>query len=133
MTSSALTVAKATKGIPEAMTSLFATSYGIFKKQFSEMSDADWGDMFGCGLVQIGTAIPRIDLNLDTMLFPTFAMVSMANCTPAVIPLVSPDMTLPPKLVKSVAQVMVDALMSAHLVAKVVFTPSQRVLKYVLI
>ena len=50
MTSSALTVAKATKGIPEAMTSLFATSYGIFKKQFSEMSDADWGDMFGAAL-----------------------------------------------------------------------------------
>ena len=50
MTSSALTVAKATKGIPENMTSFFATSYGIFKKQFSEMSDADWGDMFGAAL-----------------------------------------------------------------------------------
>ncbi len=50
MTSSALTVAKATKGIPENMTSLFATSYGIFKKQFAEMSDADWGDMFGAAL-----------------------------------------------------------------------------------
>lgn len=50
MTSSALTVAKATKGIPENMTSLFATSYGIFKKQFSEMSDADWGEMFGAAL-----------------------------------------------------------------------------------
>ncbi len=50
MTASALTVAKATKGIPENMTSLFATSYGIFKKQFAEMSDADWGDMFGAAL-----------------------------------------------------------------------------------
>lgn len=50
MTASALTVAKATKGVPENMTSLFATSYGIFKKQFSEMSDADWGDMFGAAL-----------------------------------------------------------------------------------
>jgi len=50
MTASALTVAKATKGMPESMTSLFATSYGIFKKQFSEMSDADWGDMFGAAL-----------------------------------------------------------------------------------
>jgi TP901 family phage tail tape measure protein len=52
MTSSALTVAKATKGVPEEMTSLFATSYGIFKKQFSEMSDADWGDMFGAALAK---------------------------------------------------------------------------------
>ena len=50
MTASALTAAKATKGMPESMTSLFATSYGIFKKQFSEMSDADWGDMFGAAL-----------------------------------------------------------------------------------
>lgn len=50
MTASALTVAKATRGMPESMTSLFATSYGIFKKQFSEMSDADWGDMFGAAL-----------------------------------------------------------------------------------
>lgn len=50
MTASAVTVAKATKGIPENMTSLFATSYGIFKKQFGEMSDADWGDMFGAAL-----------------------------------------------------------------------------------
>ncbi len=50
MTASALTVAKATKGMPESMTSLFATSYGIFKKQFSDMADADWGDMFGAAL-----------------------------------------------------------------------------------
>lgn len=50
MTASALTVSKATKGVPEEMTCLFATSYGIFKKQFSEMSDADWGDMFGAAL-----------------------------------------------------------------------------------
>ncbi|MFV1530526.1 MULTISPECIES: phage tail tape measure protein [unclassified Phaeobacter] len=52
MTASALTVAKATKGVPESMTSLFATSYGIFKKQFAEMSDADWGDMFGAALAK---------------------------------------------------------------------------------
>ncbi|MCF6432509.1 phage tail tape measure protein [Leisingera sp. MMG026] len=52
MTASALTVAKATKGMPESMTSLFATSYGIFKKQFAEISDADWGDMFGAALAK---------------------------------------------------------------------------------
>lgn len=52
MTASALTTAKATKGVPEEMTSLFATSYGIFKKQFDDMSDADWGDMFGASLAK---------------------------------------------------------------------------------
>ncbi|GLO70927.1 hypothetical protein MACH17_24440 [Phaeobacter inhibens] len=56
MTASALTVAKATKGVPESMTSLFATSYGIFKKQFAEMSDADWGDMFGAALAKTAVA-----------------------------------------------------------------------------
>jgi|GEM_PF-2883677 len=52
MTAAALTVAKATKGVPESMTSLFATSYGIFKKQFADMSDADFGDMFGAALAK---------------------------------------------------------------------------------
>lgn len=52
MTASAVTVAKATKAMPEQMTSLFATSYGIFKKQFNDMGDADFGDMFGAVLAK---------------------------------------------------------------------------------
>jgi hypothetical protein len=50
MTAAAMVTAKATKGIPEQMTSLFATSYGIFKKQYAIMSDADFGNMFGAAL-----------------------------------------------------------------------------------
>ncbi|MFS4437840.1 phage tail tape measure protein [Paracoccaceae bacterium GXU_MW_L88] len=52
MTAAAVVTAKATKGIPEQMTSLFATSYGIFKKQNAQMSDADWGNMFGATLAK---------------------------------------------------------------------------------
>ncbi len=50
MTASAMLVAKATKGQAEQMTSLFATSYGIFKDQYAAMSDADFGSMFGAAL-----------------------------------------------------------------------------------
>jgi len=50
MTAAAMWTAKATRGIPEQMTSLFATSYGIFKDQYAIMSDADFGNMFGAAL-----------------------------------------------------------------------------------
>ncbi|WP_107497430.1 phage tail tape measure protein, partial [Thalassobius sp. I31.1] len=50
MTASAMLVAKATRGQAEQMTSLFATSYGIFKDQYAMMTDADFGNMFGAAL-----------------------------------------------------------------------------------
>ncbi|MGD9918609.1 MAG: phage tail tape measure protein [Paenirhodobacter sp.] len=50
MTASAMIVAKATKGQAEQMTSLFATSYGIFKKQMSDLTDAQFGEQFGASL-----------------------------------------------------------------------------------
>ena len=50
MTASAMTVAKATKGQAEQMTSLFATSYGIFKKQMADLTDAEFGEQFGAAL-----------------------------------------------------------------------------------
>ena len=50
MTAAAMWTARATRGIPEQMTSLFATSYGIFKDQYAIMSDADFGNMFGAAL-----------------------------------------------------------------------------------
>ncbi len=50
MTAAAMITAKATRGIPEQMTSLFATSYGIFKDQYAIMSDADFGNLFGAAL-----------------------------------------------------------------------------------
>lgn len=50
MTASAVLVAKATKGQTEQMTSLFATSYGIFKKHMGDMTDAQFGEQFGASL-----------------------------------------------------------------------------------
>lgn len=50
MTASAMTVAKATRGQAEQMTSLFATSYGIFKKQMADITDAEFGEQFGAAL-----------------------------------------------------------------------------------
>lgn len=50
MTASAMIVAKATKGQAEQMTSLFATSYGIFKKQMGDLTDAQFGEQFGAAL-----------------------------------------------------------------------------------
>ena len=50
-TASAGYVAKATKANISQMTSLFATGYGIYKQQFSKMSDADFGQKFGASLV----------------------------------------------------------------------------------
>lgn len=41
---------KATKATTEEMTGLFATGYGIFKSQFAEMSDMDFGAMFSGGI-----------------------------------------------------------------------------------
>ena len=42
--------AKATKALPEEMTPLFATGYGIFKQMYSEMSDLEFGEMFSAGI-----------------------------------------------------------------------------------
>lgn len=50
MTAAAMLVTKATKGVPEQMTSLFATSYSIFKRQYADMADADFGNLFGAML-----------------------------------------------------------------------------------
>ena len=50
MTASAMLVAKATKGQAEQMTSLFATSYGIFKKHMGDLTDAEFGEQFGAAL-----------------------------------------------------------------------------------
>ena len=47
MTRAATIVAKATKAVPEQMTSLFATSFGIFRDQYEQLSDADFGTKFG--------------------------------------------------------------------------------------
>jgi len=42
--------AKATKSTTGEMTSLFATAYGIYKDQYSSMSDMEFGEMFSGGL-----------------------------------------------------------------------------------
>lgn len=52
MTASATLTAKATRALPEQMTSLFATGYGIFKRQFASMSDAEFGNMFSASLAK---------------------------------------------------------------------------------
>ncbi len=52
MTASAMVTAKATKAQAEQMTSLYATSYGIFKKQFNDLNDAEFGDAFGAMLAK---------------------------------------------------------------------------------
>ncbi|MBF0169055.1 MAG: phage tail tape measure protein [Alphaproteobacteria bacterium] len=50
MTRSASITAKATKAEIGQMTSLFATGYGIFKRQFASMEDGSFGDMFASQL-----------------------------------------------------------------------------------
>jgi TP901 family phage tail tape measure protein len=50
MTASAALVAKATKSEVGQMTSLFATSYGIFKKAMPNLDDAQFGEQFGASL-----------------------------------------------------------------------------------
>lgn len=42
--------ATATKSTTDTMTSLFATSYGIYKGFYSDMSDLEFGEMFSAGL-----------------------------------------------------------------------------------
>jgi len=32
------------------MTNLFAGAYGTFRRQFEDMTDSEWGDMFGATL-----------------------------------------------------------------------------------
>ena len=50
MTDYALVTARATKAAPEQMTSLTATAYGIFRNQYSQLSDIEWGEQFTSGL-----------------------------------------------------------------------------------
>lgn len=50
MTAAATVVARATRSEVATMTSLFAGAYGVFRNQFSEMTDSEWGDMFGASL-----------------------------------------------------------------------------------
>ena len=50
MTEAAAITAKATKASTEQMTSLFATSYGLFKRQYQDMSDQDFGGLFAASL-----------------------------------------------------------------------------------
>jgi TP901 family phage tail tape measure protein len=52
MTRAAALTAKATKATPEAMTSLFATGYGVFKRQFSNLSDDAFGGMFSASIAK---------------------------------------------------------------------------------
>ncbi len=50
ITNMALITARATKSTAEEMTSLTASAYGIFKNQYAEMSDIEWGEQFTAGL-----------------------------------------------------------------------------------
>lgn len=50
MTAAATVVARATRSEVANMTSLFAGAYGIFRRQFDDMTDSEWGDMFGAAL-----------------------------------------------------------------------------------
>jgi TP901 family phage tail tape measure protein len=50
VTGSAVVTAKATRATAEQMTSLFATSYGLFKDQFGDLTDAEFADRFGATL-----------------------------------------------------------------------------------
>ena len=43
---------KATKATTEEMSALFATGYGIYKGQFAQMSDMDFGKMFSGGIAK---------------------------------------------------------------------------------
>lgn len=52
VTASAVTTAKATKASADQMTSLFATSYGLFKGQFEQLTDAQFADRFGATLAK---------------------------------------------------------------------------------
>lgn len=52
MTAAATLTAKATKALPEEMTSLFATGYGIFKRQFADMTDEGFGNLFSASIAK---------------------------------------------------------------------------------
>lgn len=52
MTSAAAITAKATKGSTQQMTSFFASAYGMYKQFNSEMSDADFGNIFAASLAK---------------------------------------------------------------------------------
>lgn len=46
------TTAKATKASIGEMTSLFATGYGIYKDYYADLSDVEFGEMFGAGIAK---------------------------------------------------------------------------------
>ena len=50
MTAAATVVARATRSEIGTMTNLFAGAYGTFRRQFEDMTDSEWGDMFGATL-----------------------------------------------------------------------------------
>lgn len=50
MTAAAAVTAKATKAGTEQMTSLFATAHGLFKRQFSDLGDGQFGELFAAAL-----------------------------------------------------------------------------------
>ena len=50
MTNMAAITAKATKATAAEMTSLFATGYGIYKDYYNDLSDLEFGEMFGGGI-----------------------------------------------------------------------------------
>ena len=50
ITAAATVVARATRSEVTTMTSLFAGAYGIFRSQFEDLTDSEFGDMFGAAL-----------------------------------------------------------------------------------
>ncbi len=52
LTAQAALTAKATKANVATMTSVFATGYGVFKEQFKQLSDADFGARFSASLAK---------------------------------------------------------------------------------
>jgi len=50
MTAAATVMARATRSEIGNMTNLMAGAYGIYRRQFEDMTDAEWGDMFGAAL-----------------------------------------------------------------------------------
>ncbi|MCF6219660.1 MAG: phage tail tape measure protein, partial [Robiginitomaculum sp.] len=50
ITGMSLVTARATKSTGEEMTSLTASAYGIFKNQYKDLSDIEWGEQFTAGL-----------------------------------------------------------------------------------
>lgn len=52
MTAAATITAKATRALPEEMTSLFATGHGIFKRQFKDLTDEGFGELFSASIAK---------------------------------------------------------------------------------